>query len=214
MNSTISTKTFSPLRIGITGGIGSGKSYICHQLESAGHSIFYCDDVAKHIIRTHPAVKKELTQLIGKDLYNAEGQLVKSVLAAFLCKGKNFSKQVDAIVHPRVADAFRDFCKEHSSEEGGNATSVYIPQDKRISLQTLSTLHSSKVVFMECALLFEAGFYRLVDLSILVHVSGETQVKRLMKRDRITRQQAQKWIDLQLSENEKIKRSDAYILNE
>lgn len=204
----------TPLRIGITGGIGSGKSYICHQLESAGHPIFYCDDVAKYIIRTHPAVKKELTQLVGKDLYNDEGQLVKSILAAFLCKGKNFSKQVDAIVHPRVADAFLDFCKGHSSKEGGNAISVYIPQDKRISLQTLLALPPSNVVFMECALLFEAGFNSLVDLSLLVHVSGETQISRLINRDHITREQAQRWIDLQLSESEKMKRADAYLLNE
>ena len=213
MNSTISTTTLSPLRIGITGGIGSGKSYICHQLESAGHPIFYCDDVAKHIIRTHSAVKQELTQLVGKELYNADGQLVKKVLAAFLCKGKSFSKQVDAIVHPRVAEAFLNYCKEHCFEDG-NVPSISIPDDKCISLQTLLTLPPSNVVFMECALLFEAGFNSLVDLSLLVHVSGETQISRLMNRDHITREQAQKWIDLQLSESEKMKRADAYLLNE
>lgn len=53
------------LRVGITGGIGSGKSYICSQLEAAGHPVFYCDNVAKHIIRTHPKVQEELRRTVG-----------------------------------------------------------------------------------------------------------------------------------------------------
>ena len=56
-----SNNTIRPILIGITGGIGSGKSYICHQLEQTGHHVFYCDDVAKQIIRTQADVKRELT---------------------------------------------------------------------------------------------------------------------------------------------------------
>ena len=94
------------MSIGITGGIGSGKSYVCKQLEQAGHPVFYCDDVAKHIIRTHKDVKRELTALVGNNLYDTNGALVKNVLATYLCKGTTYSHRVDAIVHPRVAEAF------------------------------------------------------------------------------------------------------------
>ena len=90
-----------PLRIGITGGIGSGKSYVCHQLEQAGHRIFYCDDEAKRIIRTHPDVMDELRALVGPQVYDADGGLNKPVLAAYLCQGRHYSQQVDRIVHPR-----------------------------------------------------------------------------------------------------------------
>ena len=72
-----SNNTIRPILIGITGGIGSGKSYICHQLEQTGHHVFYCDDVAKQIIRTQADVKRELTALVGLDVYDAAGQLVK-----------------------------------------------------------------------------------------------------------------------------------------
>ena len=89
-----------PLRIGITGGIGSGKSYVCHQLEQAGHRIFYCDDEAKRIIRTHPDVMDELRALVGAQVYDADGGLNKPVLAAYLCQGRHYSQQVDRIVHP------------------------------------------------------------------------------------------------------------------
>lgn len=213
MNNNSHNVSHSPLRIGITGGIGSGKSYICHQLEAAGHHVFYCDDVAKSIIRSHPTVKKELTQLVGKGLYNGEGQLVKRVLASFLCKGKEYSHQVDTIVHPRVADAFQTFCQEHQTGTNSNAN-LFIPSNKRISLQSLKQLSPSHVVFMECALLFEAHFDSFVDYSVLVHVSSETQINRLMQRDHISREQAMRWIGLQLSENEKMTRADAYIVNE
>ena len=92
--------------IGITGGIASGKSYVCRQLEAAGHPVFYCDAEAKRIIRTDPAVRRELTSLVGPEVYAADGQLVKSVLAAWLCRSRSHAAQVDAIVRPRVADAF------------------------------------------------------------------------------------------------------------
>lgn len=200
-----------PLRIGITGGIGSGKSYVCHQLEQAGHRIFYCDDEAKRIIRTHPDVMDELRALVGPQVYDADGGLNKPVLAAYLCQGRHYSQQVDRIVHPRVAQAFGQFCAAQPSATNAN---LPIPPGKCLSLEALQQLPASGVVFMECALLFESGFNRLVDYSVLVHVCAQTQLQRLMARDHITAQKAQSWIDLQLSESEKMARADAYIVNE
>ena len=70
------------------------------------------------------------------------------------------------------------------------------------------------MLFMECALLFESGFARLVHSSVLVHVSTSTQLRRLMERDHISREKAQEWIDLQMSEAEKLRRATYVLCNE
>lgn len=202
------------MSIGITGGIGSGKSYVCKQLEQAGHPVFYCDDVAKHIIRTHKDVKRELTALVGNNLYDTNGALVKNVLATYLCKGTTYSHRVDAIVHPRVAEAFKAFCQLHATASVALSHSIPPCLQGKIQLSQLIGLPVGSVAFMECALLFESGFDRLVDTSVLVHVSHATQIKRLMARDHISLEKAQKWIDLQLSEENKLQRADAYVVNE
>ncbi len=201
------------LRIGITGGIASGKSYVCARLAAAGHTIFYCDDVAKHIIRTDPAVKAVLKRVVGPSVYDAEGRLVKRVLAAWLCRGKAAAAQVDAIVHPRVAAAFReevDAANRRVEEIGEPLPDL----PREVTIETLAALPPRRVLFMECALLFESGFDRLVDRSVLVHVSAATQEERLMARDGIDRAAAREWIALQLSEDEKLRRADALLRND
>lgn len=208
------------LLIGITGGIASGKSYVCAQLEQAGHTVFYCDSEAKRIIRTDPEVRRQLSQLVGSDLYDAQGQLVKSKLAAWLCKGKAHAAQVDAIVHPRVAEAFARRASELSADwEGGLPArhkepllSPPFPRKQLDSVQQLICLPPQRVLFMECALLFESGFDRLVDCSLLIHVSASTQLQRLMARDHISESKAHEWMALQLSEEQKLERAD-YVLD-
>lgn len=216
------------LLIGITGGIASGKSYVCAQLEQAGHTVFYCDSEAKRIIRTDPEVRRQLSQLVGSDLYDAQGQLVKSKLAAWLCKGKAHAAQVDAIVHPRVAEAFARRAAALSSDweyglparqhDAGRkpvlpeALFPPFPHKQLDSVQQLICLPPQRVLFMECALLFESGFDRLVDCSLLIHVSASTQLQRLMARDHIPESKAHEWMALQLSEEQKLERAD-YVLD-
>ena len=170
----------------ITGGIGSGKSFYCRQLEAAGYPIFYCDDEAKRIIRTSEDVRRELCALVGDEVYDADGKLQKPVLAAYICRGKEYAERVDAIVHPRVAEAFREWASEKSQEH--------------------------ERVFMECALLYESGFEHLVDQVILVTASLETRVRRVMARDKVTRDKALAWMALQMPEEEKMKRAH-YVIN-
>lgn len=205
-----SNNTIRPILIGITGGIGSGKSYICHQLEQTGHHVFYCDDVAKQIIRTQADVKRELTALVGPDVYDAAGKLVKSVMAAYLCRGTDYSHRIDQIVHPRVAAAF----KQQAALLRPSTPTTLECDEKVISLQLLQQLPTDGVLFMECALLFESGFDQLVDKSVVVHVSQETQLKRLIGRDHISREKALRWISLQLAEDVKVGRADYVINNE
>lgn len=201
------------LRIGVTGGIGSGKSYVCRQIEAAGHAVFYCDDVAKRIIRTDEYVMSELRQLVDENVYTPDGQLQKAVLAAYLCQGEDYAARVNRIVHPRVAEAFREFCLERQAKEG-TPLPMLDGGGAAITPQALAALPASGTVFMECALLFETGFDRLVSRNVLVHVSHATQLARLMTRDNISREKAEAWIALQMSEEEKLKRADCIITNE
>jgi dephospho-CoA kinase len=171
-------------KYGITGGIGSGKSYVCRSIEAAGYPVFYCDDEARRIIRTDAGVRAALTALIGTSVYDEEGLPVKSVLSAYIRSGKEHADQVNAIVHPRVAEAFESW----------------------------SRLQPSPAVFMECALLFESRFDRFVDTSILVTAPLETRISRIMNRDGASRQQALEWMALQMPEEEKEQRAN-YIIN-
>lgn len=201
--------------LAITGGIASGKSTVCRRLEAAGFNIFYCDDEAKRIIRTHPEVRKELKELVGNDVYNAEGQLVKSVLAAYLCRGKECAKRVDAIVHPRVAEAWAACVAERTSDnENRNNTLSTQELPRTVTVDDLCNLPSASTLVMECALLFESGFDALVNQSVLVHVTSQTQLNRLMQRDGISESKAREWIALQLPEEEKMRRATFILPND
>ena len=94
------------MKIGITGGIGSGKSYVCRLLEQQGYTVYDCDSAAKRLIRTSPFIRRRLTALIGPHTYLADGSLNKSSVAEFLLKSEDNARAIDRIVHPAV---FRDF---------------------------------------------------------------------------------------------------------
>ena len=93
------------MKIGITGGIGSGKSYVCRRLEARGIKVYDCDSAAKRLIRTSPEIRQRLTELIGPDTYTGD-TLNKAAVARFLLDSEDNAKAIDAIVHPAV---FRDF---------------------------------------------------------------------------------------------------------
>jgi dephospho-coA kinase len=173
--------------LGVTGGIGSGKSFVCSILAQQGAPIFYADDAAKQIMRTHSAVQEELCALLGSEVYDAEGHLVKSVVAAYLCQGEAHSQRVNAIVHPRVEEAWREFVAQHAD---------------------------APIIYMECALLFEVGWQRLVDKSLLVTCPEEERIARIMERDHIDHTTALKWIALQMPETEKQQLADIAIVND
>ena len=94
------------MKIGIAGGIGSGKSYICALIRQRGFEVYDCDSAAKRLIRTDPDIRAQLTALIGPDTYSADGQLNKAVVARFLLTSDANAAAIDRIVHPAV---FRDF---------------------------------------------------------------------------------------------------------
>ena len=171
------------MKIGITGGIGSGKSYVCRRLEARGFVIYDCDTAAKRLIRTSPELQEQLTALIGPDTYRltADGyQLNKKAVAQFLLASEANAQAIDAIVHPAV---FRDF------EESG-------------------------LEWMESAILFESGAYRLVDKAICVSCPDETRILRVMQRDGISREKVLEWMNRQLPQEEVLRRADFEIIND
>lgn len=94
------------MKIGITGGIGSGKSYVCKLLAARGITVYDCDAAAKRLMRNSPTLRRQLTELIGTNTYQPDGTLNKAVVAQFLLASEQNAKAIDAIVHPAV---FRDF---------------------------------------------------------------------------------------------------------
>jgi dephospho-CoA kinase len=93
------------MRVAITGGIGSGKSYVCKRLEAFGIRVYDCDAAAKRLMRTSSALQRDLCRLVGDDVY-VDGVLQKQVLAKFLLASEDNKQAVNQIIHPAVA---RDF---------------------------------------------------------------------------------------------------------
>lgn len=204
--------------IGITGGIGSGKSFICHQLEEAGFKVFYCDDEAKRIMQTNVPLKRILSLLIGGNLYDKSGELNKEVMSAFLRSGKEATDMVNGLIHPLVGRSWletKNEWEQKACRAGGSATRlVHLDRHEEVELDDLLSLSPEHTLFMECALLFESDFCNLVDHSVLVHVSPQTQLKRLMARNHISEAQAKEWIGLQMSEKKKMEFADFILDNE
>lgn len=168
------------MKIAITGGIGSGKSYVCRLLEQRGIGIYDCDAAAKRLMRNSPTLRQRLTALIGPDTYDSEGRLNKAEVARFLLQSEQNAKAIDAIVHPAVAQDFQE----------------------------------SGYQWMECAILFESGFERLVDKVIAVTAPEEIRIQRIMHRDGITREKALEWINRQWPQKKVTENSDYKIMND
>lgn len=94
------------IRIAITGGIGSGKSYVCRLLERRGISVYDCDAAAKRLMRSSVELQARLRRLVGDGVYSADGQLQKRVLAEFLLASERNKQAVNDVVHPAVAADF------------------------------------------------------------------------------------------------------------
>ena len=94
------------MKIAITGGIGSGKSYVCQILEKQGIKVYDCDAEAKRLMRTDAELQAGLKQLVGEEVYSADGILQKPVLAQFILTSEANKQAVNDVVHPAVA---RDF---------------------------------------------------------------------------------------------------------
>ena len=173
------------MKVAITGGIGSGKSYVCKLLQQRGINIYDCDQAAKRLIRTSPDIRRQLTMLIGPEAYLGEdGQggwiLNKAVVAQFLLGSEANAHAIDDIVHPAV---FHDF-------------------------------ETSGMQWLESAILYESGMDKLVNRVIVVTAPQEVRIQRVMQRDGISREKVLEWMSRQWSQDEIRQRADYEIIND
>ena len=148
-------------RIGITGGIGSGKSYICRKMAEKGIPVYDCDREAKRLQEEDPDLRTAVIALAGKEAYLSDGHLNRQWLASWLFSDEDHLKALNAIVHPAVKRDFEAWCSRQSAEE----------------------------VVMESAILEEAGMSDCVDEIWEVRAPLETRIRRVMERDGSTREQ-------------------------
>ena len=172
--------------IAITGGIGSGKSYVSVLLQAVGIPVYNTDNEAKRLMLSDEGIRQDLIALLGEGVYT-DGALNKPMLASYLFAGPENAARINAIVHPRVKADFRRWMEEHEGQE---------------------------IVGLECAILFEAGFADTVDAVVTVYAPEALRVERAMKRDGATEAQIRARIAAQMDEEEKCRLSDYIIYND
>lgn len=174
------------IKIGITGGIGSGKSYVCRLLETRGIPFFSCDDTARREMTANESLRSELRRLVSPHVYCSDGSLNKPIVRGFLQSSPDNAARLDEVVHPYVRKRWQEWASAQDSE----------------------------IVAMECALLFEAQFDNEVDSTMLVSAACNVRVSRVMKRDGVDAETVKRWMEMQMPEEEKRKRADFIILND
>lgn len=174
------------IKIGITGGIGSGKSVVSRLLEIMGVPVYISDSEAKWLTQTDRTIREGLTGLLGEDVY-AGGMLNKPLLASYLFGSPEHARQVNGIIHPRVKEDFRIWARRHAN---------------------------SWIVGIESAILIEAGFASEVDKIVLVYAPEEVRIRRAVARDASSREAIQRRIASQMSDEKKREQADFVIVND
>jgi dephospho-CoA kinase len=176
-----------PLQIGITGGIGSGKSLVCKVFQVLGVPTYDADSRAKNLMTTDGILVNQIKKEFGSLSYNSEGVLDRKFLSASVFGNAEKLTTLNSLVHPRVAEDFKLWVEEHA----GHA-----------------------YVLKEAALLFESGSYLTLDKIILVSAPEAMRIKRVLVRDKHrTEADVENIIRNQLPEEEKEMKADYIIRN-
>jgi len=170
--------------IGLTGGIGSGKTTVANMFEALGVPIYIADNEAKKLLNTSRVLRKKLLDLFGEQAYTDEG-LNRKFIASKVFSDKILLQKMNAIVHPKVAKHFKKWVAKQDAA----------------------------YVIKEAAIIFEHDMESNYDAVILVTADKETRIQRVLKRDHSSREKILAVIDNQLSEAEKINRANFIIEN-
>lgn len=170
--------------IGLTGGIGSGKSIIAKLFELLGCAVFNSDQVAKEVY-FDAQIRPKIIKLLGKEAYLNDHVLNKNHISSKIFSDTLLLQQLNGIIHPAVIRNFKTFVNHHSGQ----------------------------LVIKETALLFEAHLEKEVDKIIVVAADDAIRIKRVMARDGLDKESVQKKIQSQLLQEEKIKGADFVIYN-
>ncbi len=174
------------ITLGITGGIGSGKSTVSDIFSLYGVPVYIADKESKRLVDTSLVIRQKLIGAFGEDLYK-NGILDKTLLASYIFNDKTKLELVNAVIHPVVETDFINWKKNNQQY---------------------------KIIAQEAAILFESGFNKLVDKVLTVYTPLELRIERTMVRDNSTRERVLERINNQMPDEEKIKLSDFVIVND
>lgn len=175
-------------QIGITGGIGSGKTVVARIFTALGIPVYNADDRAKALQEEDTDLKASIREAFGDKAYLADGRLNRSYLAEVVFRDPEKLKRINELVHPAVADDYRQWVQQHAG---------------------------APYVLKEAALLYETGSYQALDRVIVVTAPESLRIDRVLQRDKHrTREAVEAIIAKQLPEQEKIDRADFVIVND
>ena len=174
------------IKIGITGGIGSGKSLVSRILTTMGISVYISDIESKRITNADPVIRKGLCDLIGDEIF-VNDQLNKPLLASYIFGHPDHTKIVNDLIHPQVRDDFRNWS---------------------------NTFDTGDIVGIESAILIESGFEKEVDTIIMVYAPLEIRIQRTMLRDQATQNAIESRIRSQMDDEKKRTFADYVIIND
>ena len=169
--------------VGLTGGIGSGKSTVLKYFVNLGAKAFIADIEAKKLMNSNTELISEIKQLFGEEAY-VNNELNRAFIANQVFKDKEKLKKLNALVHPKVKTHFQKFSEENKNE----------------------------IIIYEAAILFESGSDKICDYIITVVADIEERIRRVLKRDNVERKQIEARINNQMSDEERIERSD-FVIN-
>lgn len=175
------------LKVGITGGIGSGKTTVCNVFRNLGVPIFNSDLVARELLNTNEALKIQIKRTFDTDMYTAQGVLDRERMANLVFNNRAELEKINKLVHPLVKEEFEEFCYEKNG-------------------------HS--YVVKEAAILFESGAYKELDKVITVFCPKEKRIERIMARDNVTRDRVEKRMRFQYSDDERNNMADFILVND
>jgi dephospho-CoA kinase len=175
-------------KVGITGGIGSGKTTVSKVFEVLGIPVFYADTVAKQIMITDLLLIEGVKAAFGAESYSAEGILNNRYLANIVFNNQAQLDTLNALVHPAVFQAFDEWIEQ-------------VPA-------------GTPYILKEAALLFESGSYKMCDASILVTAPAQMKISRVMQRDGVTAEQVRARMDKQFNDEQKRAMADYQICND
>lgn len=174
------------IKLGVTGGMGSGKTVVCDIFRLLDIPVFDADNEAKKLNDTSPIIREKLSHHFGNDLYN-NGKLDKKKLAEIIFSNEENTRIANSIIHPELAKEYLKWVEKHS----------HLPFS-----------------VIDAAVLLEANFQQFIDKVIVVHAPKHLRVKRSLDRDNASTQQIEARMSKQMPEEEKIRQSDFVIYND
>lgn len=176
----------TPWIIGLTGGIGSGKSTVAREFAKLGVPVFYSDDYAKTAY-FDPEIKRKIIELLGEQAYLSDSEINKTVLREAIFTNEALKFEIESMIHPFVRKGFDDFLEKN---------------------------RASKYIINESALLFEKKLASKFTKIILVSADLKLREQRVIKRDNISKESFEKIVSSQMAENEKMLLADYVIIND